>query len=289
MRRLTAPLSAVFLILVAGLAFTQLQARTEYPPPILDPEFGLWVSNPDLGGNKPMLWELEYGKGYGDQVLLQETTMADKKALEIQIFQDGMDERWAYARLGQTIDGTRLRALLDEKIGIWIFLGASCACNSITPNERGVFGVEINDGTHIVDFLFGQAAVAERSQSPTHRTILLQTSSGNWVHHPIDIIGQYHDAQWKLPEHISLSIIFGAESLATGRHAGYVHGFTVEKDMTSSTQQPPGLSVPLATNQRMHHASDQWMTPQQAHQPWQNAPAESKWGRHNGLIVDCVE
>ena len=58
-RRLTAPLSAIFLILVAGLAFTHLQVRTEYPPPILDPEFGLWVSDPDLGGKKPMLWELE--------------------------------------------------------------------------------------------------------------------------------------------------------------------------------------------------------------------------------------
>ena len=255
-RRLTAPLSAIFLILVAGLAFTHLQGRTEYPPPILDPEFGLWVANPDLGGKKPMLWELEYEKGFGDQVLLQETTMANKKALEIQLFQDGTDNRWTYARLGQTIDGTRLRALLDEEVGIWIFLEASCACNSTTSNERGVFGVETNDGTHTVDFIFGQVA-AEMSQSPTHRTILLQTPSGEWVHHSIDIVGQYHDAQWKLPERISLSIIFGAEGLATGRHAGYVHGFSVTKEMISSMpQQPLGLGVLSTMNPQRSYASD---------------------------------
>ena len=262
-RRLTAPLSAIFLILIAGLAFTQLQARTEYPPPILDPEFGLWGSDPDLGGKKPMLWELEYQKGYGDEILLQETTVANKKALEIQLFQDGTDNTWTYVRLGQTIDGTRLRALLDEGVGIWIFLEASCACNSTTTNKRGVFVVETNDGVHTVDFIFGQAA-AEMSQSPTHRTILLQTPSGEWVYHSIDIVEQYHDAQWKLPERISLSIIFGAEGLATGRHAGYVHGFSVAKEMTSAVpQQPLGLGVLSTTNPQRSHASDRSMAPSQ--------------------------
>ena len=88
-RKLTAPLSALFLILVAGFAFTNLQAKTEYPPPILDPEFNLWGSNLTLGGKTPMVWELEYERSVGDQILLQETVAAGKKALEIQIFQDG--------------------------------------------------------------------------------------------------------------------------------------------------------------------------------------------------------
>jgi hypothetical protein len=246
-RQLTAPLSAVFLIVIAGFAFTQLQARTEYPPPILDPEFNLWVSSPELGGNKPMVWELEYQKSVGDQILLQEAVMGDKQALGIQIFQDGTDENFTYVRLGQTIDGIRARALFDEEVGIWVLLQGSCACSGRASGQTVTFEIETNDGTHTLDFLLAETT-AEANVSPTHRTISLQTPIGEWTHHPIDIAKQYENAQWKLPDRISLSIVFGVPGSAGGWHSEYVHGFSVAKRTTRNlTQQDEIATSPPAT------------------------------------------
>ena len=249
-RKLTAPLSAVFLIVVAGLAFTFLHTGTEYPPPILDPEFGLWISDNDFGGKRPMVWQLEYERGVGDQILLQETAIADKTALEIQIFQDGADQRWTYVRLGQTIDGTRLRALLDEEVGIWVFLQASCACNRPPSDQTGIFEIQTNDGTHVLDFIFTET-VTVMNASPTHRIIFLQTPKGEWAHYPIDLAMQYKEAQWSLPDRVSLSIILGAPSTAIGWHTAYVHGFSVTKKTAPTLAQqqrpttiPPSIPIP---------------------------------------------
>jgi len=261
-RQLTAPLSAVFLIVIAGFAFTQLQARTEYPPPILDPEFNLWVSSPELGGKKPMVWELEYQKSVGDQILLQEAVMGDKQALWIQIFQDGTDENLTSVRLGQIIDGARARALFDEEVGISVLLQGSCACSGRASAQTVTFEIETNDGTHTLDFLFAETA-AETSVSPTHRTIFLQTPIGEWTHHPIDLARQYENAQWKLPDWVSLSMVFGVPGSAGGWHSEYVHGFSVAKRITRNLTQQDEIvtSLPATTTLGILREIDQCATP----------------------------
>jgi len=268
-RKLTAPLSAVFLIVVAGLAFALLHTGTEYPPPILDPEFGLWISDSDFGGKRPMVWQLEYEKGAGDQILLQETAIANKTALEIQIFQDGADQRWTYVRLGQTIDGTRLRALLDEEVGIWVLLQASCACSRPPSDQTGVFEIQTNDGTHVLDFVFTETATG-MNVSPTRREIFLQTPRGEWAHYPIDLAMHYREAQWRLPDRMSLSIILGAPREATGWHTAYVHGFSVTKKTAPSVEQqqrpttiPLSISIPsilLGADECTKHFPDRHAT-----------------------------
>jgi hypothetical protein len=290
-RKLTAPLSALFLILVAGFAFTNLQAKTEYPPPILDPEFNLWGSNPTLGGKTPMVWELEYEKSVGDQILLQETVTADKKALEIQIFQDGSDDNLTYVRLGQTIDGIRARALFDEEMGIWVLLQASCACKGPISGQGSIFEIETNDGTHTLDFLFVETA-AEASISPSHRTIFLQTPMGEWGYHSIDLVAQYRNAQWKPPDRISLSIIFSASGSATGWHTAYVHGFSVTKKTTlnSMRQHDTMFSSLPVTILGTPLAIEQCTEPSQAtYLSGIRSSGTLNGVCHKGLIVDCSE
>jgi len=290
-RKLTAPLSAVFLVLVAGFAFTNLQAKTEYPPPILDPEFNLWGSNPTLGGKTPMVWELEYEKSVGDQILLQETVTADKKALEIQIFQDGSDDNLTYVRLGQTIDGIRARALFDEEVSIWVLLQASCACKGPISGQGSIFEIETNDGTHTLDFLFVETA-AEVSISPSHRTIFLQTPMGEWGYHSIDLVAQYRNAQWKPPDRILLSIVFSASGSATGWHTAYVHGFSVTKKTTlnSMRQHDTMLSSISTTTLGALYALDQCTDPsQETYLSGIRSSGTLNEVCHKGLIVDCSE
>jgi hypothetical protein len=262
-RKLTAPLSAVFLILVAGFAFTHLQATTEYPPPILDPGFNLWVSNPELGGKKPMVWELEYQKSAGDQILLQDNVTAGKTALEIRIFQDGADDNLTYVRLGQTIDGARARALFDEEISIWVLLQTSCSCEKLALGQALAFGIETNDGTHTIDYLF-TGKTAEMSVSPTHRTISLQTQTEQWTNQLIDLANQYENAKWKPPDRILLSIIFGVPGLASGWHSEYVHGFSVAKGTTRNLTQQNQMTTSLpSTSPGTLRDIDQCTTPPQ--------------------------
>ena len=225
-RRWTAPLSAIFLIVVAGLAFYQLRhAGTENPPPILDPQFELWVSDSQFGGSRPLVWELEYSQGSEDQISLRKTDVAGRTALEIKLFQDGGDG-WVYVYMRQSIDGARLAALLNRTIGVLTFLETTCACRRASPPQSTVFGIETNDGEHTLSFLFSDAAM-EPQQTPSSRTVFLLTVPGEWVFHLIDVAGEYENAKWRLPEQLRFGVTFQAPASATGWHVGYLHGFSV--------------------------------------------------------------
>jgi hypothetical protein len=235
-KRLTAPLSAVFLIIIAGLAFTNLQTRSEAPPLILDPQFELWGSDPQLGGERPLVWALEYTKGAGDQVAVREVVLADKRALEIGIFQDGVDDEWAYVYLSQMIDGARLGVLLNEELGVWIFSGPSCACQGTPSSESTVFGIETYDGVHTLTLIFSSEA-AEPQEFLSQRRVFVQTPQREWVYQTINFTKQYTDAHWNLPERLSFSIVLGAPGRATGTHVAYVNRFSWAPKRTVSSLQ----------------------------------------------------
>jgi len=268
-RRLTAPLSVVFLILIAGLAFAYLQARSEYPPAILDPQFDLWVEDPELGGDKPLVWELEYVKSAGDQVVLQKTELSGKQALEIQIVQDGVDEAWSYVYLKQMIDGMRLRALFSGYLGVWIFSEASCECRKTSQSESTVFGVETNDGTHTLTYIFAPEVTGPQ-QFLGHRTVYLRTEGGQWTYHWMDMAGEYARAQWHHPERVTFSIVVGVSGSTAGSHAAYVHGFTTDAKATPEPLQhrTPGRAPYSSAFSEGSSANDQWavrLCPQSSH------------------------
>jgi len=249
-RRLTAPLSAIVLIIVAGVAFTQLQglqARLEYLQPILDPQFDLWASDKDLGGSRPLVWELAYDKGVEDQVALNQVTQAGRTALEIRIFQDAADERSVNVQLRETIDGARLSSLFNSVVGVWVFQDSPYACKEELAYESMVFGLEINDWTHVLTFVFCQEK-AEPQQFLDRRTLFLTTPSGEWTYHEIDLAKGYKDAGWKLPERLRLGITLGVPGPAAGWHSAYVGGFSVTpKAKVTSSQQEDLQAIPLLT------------------------------------------
>lgn len=240
-RKLTAPLSVVLLIITAGLAFVNLPRSTVGPPLILDPNFALWAE--DSGINRLMVWDLEYAKGTGDQVKLAQTEMGGKGALEISVFQDGADQKWAYVYLRQTIDGGRLAALFNSTVEISVFLESSSDCGQQPASQSTIFGLEINDLRHVLTFNFCQGT-AQPVEFPDQRTVFLTTPSGQWISHRIDLFKEYKDAGWiqppdqlKLPDRISFSLMFGVAGNATGWHRAYVHGFSVLKPQTSLAPQ----------------------------------------------------
>jgi hypothetical protein len=238
------------LILVAGLAFNlNLQTETEYPPPILDPEFQLWVSDPTVG-SRPMVWDLDYAKGAGDQVKLQQTTLSDRNALEMQLFQNGTDDKWVYVHLIQKIDGARLTALFDMEVSVWALVEPSCACELVSNPQAVIFGIETNDETHVLTFIFSNTTY-EPQQSPTHRTIILPTAPGEWTMHTINLAREYDNAQWKRPESLSFMIIFEASSSAEGWQTAYLHHFSwTRRSNVTPAQQGNQESAPMIAQRR---------------------------------------
>jgi hypothetical protein len=250
-RRLVAPISVTLLILVAGLAFLNLRPSYVGPPPILDPNFELWVG--DAGSGKLMLWDLEYVKGIGDQVSLQETAVAGKRAIEFLIMQDGSDSEpvYAYLKQNQTIDGARLTELLTDEIGVWI-LAEPCNCNGTIAARSIIFGIEVNDGLHTLTFIFSDRVI-EATTILAHRFVYLPTQPGTWTYQHINVTEQYRLAQWSLPERLTFSLVFEVGGFATGRHSAYVNSFHVTKP-----QLHTGPLDSSKTGQSGFSSSDVW-------------------------------
>ena len=246
-RKLAAPLLAIFLVVVAGLALTHLQTRSESSPSTFDPQFDLWANDPARGRSRPMAWEVEYVQGTGDEILLQQTVKQGRRALGISVFQDGSDEKWVYVKLTGTIEGVRLKSLLSDEVGVWIYLEPICLpCRVASASQLGIFGVQITDGMHTIDFLFSDQT-AETEQILSHRTVFLTTPRGEWVHHRIGVGEEYESAGWKAPDRLSLSMVLGAMGSAVGWHLAYVHAFTVTTNpATHTVQQEQDERVPGA-------------------------------------------
>lgn len=240
LRRIVAPLSVAILILVAGLAVNfHLATRSEYPPPILDPEFELWASDSDSGAGRLMVWNLDYAKGASDQITVQKTKVSERKALEIRIYREETDDSWTYVHLAQKIDGARLRALFDMEAGVWVLSSSTPTCGCVEPlnSQLAIFGIEINDEYHVISYIFSDR-VYEPRQFPTRRTIILFTKAGEWTLHTIDLAKEYEKAAWKRPGELTLRIIFEVTGSATGWHAAYVHRFLwTSRPSVTSTQQ----------------------------------------------------
>lgn len=222
-RKLIAPISVTLLILIAALAFFNLRPSFVGPPPILDPDFELWVGDP--GARRLMLWDLEYVKGPGDNVSVQETVVGGKRATELLVMKSGGDGQpvYAYLKQNQTIDGARLTGLLNDDIGVWV-LAEPCACDGTSTARSVIFGVEVNDDLHTLAFIFSDRAIETRTIL-AHRFVYLPTQPGTWTYQHINVTEQYTLAKWSLPQHLTFSLFFEVGGYATGLHSAYVNSF----------------------------------------------------------------
>ena len=194
LRRATAPVSVALLIIVAALTFANLQTSSVPSPPILDPNFELWVES--SAGSHPLVWQFEHVEAVDDSASLKQTQVDGMKATELTIFRGGKTG-WTYAYLSQVIDGARLTALFTQEIEVSVMREA-CICSSSALSAGTLFGVEVNDGTHVLTYVFSEYH-AETQMFLAHRIVSLQTPSSEWVQQRLDFAVQYEDAQWKTP------------------------------------------------------------------------------------------
>jgi hypothetical protein len=230
-RKLIAPISVTLLILIAGLAFINSRPSFVGPPPILDPNFELWVGDP--GARRLMLWDLKYVKGARDNVSLQETVVNGKRATQFLVMHNGGDAEPVVSYLTQIIDGARLTGLLNDDIGVWV-LAEPCACSGTSTTRSVIFGVEVNDGLHTLTFIFSERA-NDASTILAHRFVYLLTEPGAWTYQHINVTREYTLAQWSLPVRLTFSLVFEVGGYATGWHSAYVNSFTWRNPQLDTT------------------------------------------------------
>jgi len=243
-RRYFALVSVVVLLLAAAFAFLSLQGTYAGPPAILDPNFNLWVT----GSNGPqlMVWNTELVKGMSDQISINKTILEGRHALELKVFQSGVQSRWAYASLSQDIDGGRLTQLLNESIGFWI-LKEPCSCDADLFNKTSVIlSIETNDGIHTISFVFSDGLQGVRTL-PDHRIVFLPTPSGSWFFEKLNVAKEYRTMRWTPPTSLTFSIVLGVAGDAIGWHSAYLSGIAFSRDGLHFPISPQIELQPLLT------------------------------------------
>lgn len=250
-KRYFAPASVVVLLLTAAFAFLSLQGTYSGPPAVLDPNFNLWVTGPN--GPQLMVWTVELVKGASDQIMINKTILEGKHALELRVFQSGIQSRWTYASLSQGIDGGRLAELLNASVGFWVFK-EQCLCDVDLFNKTSVIlSVETNDGVHTISFVFSDGLQGVRTL-PDHRIIFLPTPSGSWYFQKLNIAKEYRTMRWSTPDKLTFSLVLGVAGGAIGWHSAYLSGITLARDglhfpiSPQNEVQPPVLDVKFRLN-----------------------------------------
>lgn len=222
-KKLTAPASIAFLLIVAVLAPLIIPPGNSVSvPPILDPSFGLWMDS--SGRRQLVVWHAEYTIAPDDFIAINQTTAGEMSALVFNLHRENANGS-TYLLLSQSVEGPRLGALFSLNISTWVFR-KSCECNPTSIMNHGeVFGIEINDGTHVLTFVFSD------SGNPSQvlwdrRTVFINTPANQWVNIPLDISREYDSAKWKMPDRVTFGVVFGAGSGISGFRQEFLHNIT---------------------------------------------------------------
>jgi hypothetical protein len=245
LKRAITPVSIALLLTVAAVApFTILRNAAPITiPPILDPNFQLWLGN--ASERHLVVWRTENVTAGGDSLSIAESTWDQVTALKFNLLKKNMTAP-TYEYVSQEIDGSRLTALFTYNISAWI-MKQSCTCNLTTPMGSEMFGLEVNDGRHVLTFMFSQAP-AETKISWSRRVIFVQSATDRWVRVPLEIAKQYSDAHWDRPDKVVFGVFFGSDQEASGSLQAYVHNFTWSTGNDSQMNQlAPSISSQIGS------------------------------------------
>ncbi len=223
-KKLAAPVSLLILVIVIVAAFYQYYGEVYYPPPILNTKFKYWSTDPVTNATKPYGWSVDYIKGPGDSISTFPTILEGRNALGVRVFKERANDTsdWANVHIRQGLRGQALSLVFNSKIRIWVYPTFSYIYDDKTGDPRNVFGVEVNDGTHLLWFVFTN----EKSRTyelplRKHRIVVTETPLKSWSLREVNISGEYAKAGWRQPDSLSFILIVGSTKIIPGTFFGY--------------------------------------------------------------------
>lgn len=236
LRRIATPVSILICAALILNAYVQDYGHGYEAPPLLNTTFRYWTLVPGTNETKPYLWETDFLKGPLDRLWLAEDTVDGESALGMHVYQDGLNDTfdWAMLHVRQDLRGNAASKVFQNSIGIWAYPTFPYHPDPVNSNPRNAFGIEINDGTHIIWFIFspGEPAFYEFK---LHRIIVIPTPLNQWSYREINVKAQYEEAKWAFPGSFSFILISGATKLDPGTYAGYFRSVNVTGPSPSAT------------------------------------------------------
>jgi hypothetical protein len=221
-RRVLGILSFLILAGIVVISFHQNYGKADDYPLILNPKFKYLTRDPETGGTKPFLWEVTYTKGPNDIAYINHDTVEGQQCLGLHVYQDGANDSytWANVHVKQTLKGDAVSRLFKYQIEMSVYPTFSFVQDPISKEPWNVFGLEINDGEHLVWFVFSDGPGGSY-QLRNHRIVLVPAPLNRWSGIRIDVSEQYTAAGWKEPSDLSFILICGATKMAPGNYAGF--------------------------------------------------------------------
>lgn len=236
-------------ILIISLSFISYFGQVYQPSPLLNTNMKFWTLDPANNITKPYVWQVDIIKGAFDNVSIYQFNVQNRASIALRVERSNQNNTsvWTTLHVRQDLNGQGLDALFRSTISMWVFPTFTYAYDSTSHNPENAFGVEINDGTNLVWFIFADEP-SQVFQFPHHRIVLTQTPLNTWSLREIDIAKQYDEAGWKKPQSLSFILLLGTTRVHPGNWVGYVSGLTVDvgplqTESLSSSQQLTVLAV----------------------------------------------
>lgn len=221
-------LSTSLCVIVLTLAFINYYGQVFQPSPILNTNMKFWTIDATKNITRPYLWELDIIKDTPDNVSIYQVNYENLQSVAFKIIRsENSATVWTTVHVRQDLRGIALSAVFRSKISLWVFPTFPYWYNPDSKNPENTFGIEINDGTNLLWYVFADAP-SQVFQLPHHRIVLIQTPLNTWSQREIDIADQFKQAGWETPQSLSFILIMGTTWVHPGTWIGYFSGLSVD-------------------------------------------------------------
>lgn len=222
--------------------------RIEQPSPILNVNQKLWTFDPAKNTSKPYLWDVDIIKGAPDNVSIFQANIKNQSAIGLRLdrVNENNSDVWTTLHIRQDLHGQALDAVFRSEISLMVFPTFHLWFDPNTHTPENAFGIEINDGTNLLWFVFTDSPT-ETFQLPHHRIILTETPLNEWSTRTVDIATQWKDAGWTKPDSLSFMLIIGTTLLHTGIWVGYFSNLNVNVTPYQAESLSSGARLAIIT------------------------------------------
>jgi len=198
------------------------------PSPILNTSMDYWTIDPTKNITTPYLWTIDLIEGPTDNASVYQAAVAGRSGIALRVVRTNANNSqiWTTIHVRQDLRGQALQTIFRSNITIDVFPTFKYLYDPNTKNPENAFGVEINDGTNLIWYIFADDP-DQIVQLPHHRIIVAQTPLNIWTMREIDISNQYAAAGWKIPNSISFTLLLGTTWLHPGNWVGYFSNLSV--------------------------------------------------------------
>ncbi len=247
-RRGVAFAAIAFCILAVSTAFIIFYGQVFQPPPLLNTNMKYWTVDPTKNILTPYLWTIDLIEGPTDNISVYQTVIANHSSIALKVVRSDRNNSqiWTTVHVRQDVRGQALAAIFRSNITIDVYPTFTYVYDPASKNPENTFGIEINDGTNLLWYVFANET-NQIFQLPHTRIILTQTPLNTWSTREFNIASQYEAAGWKMPESISFTLILGTTWLYPGNWVGYFSGLSIEVPPVQTQSLSPTQTLTVLT------------------------------------------